>query len=295
MHEEPTTKLREKSPAAGWRIARLIIAAALLVAYALAALSFYKECSTKNTEGAALVTTCQPPTVTSATVLVLLLLVVLLLWPDISEVTVLGVSLTRKVAAAEADAKKARDDVTSLQTSFQLQQVRIDGIVEATASASANITMHNNWGAEPQWSKDRSAQLEDIANKLSSQNTPGEAEAPSSNQSASTSDLKLELLSQYEAFATKMGYNYDRRRLRASEDPAVKRWAHAQREFFEENRDAVQSVRALRNGIAHAQPVERQDVVEGLQVLSRLRPMLEKHYASFDVRVPYEVEHDSFF
>lgn len=272
------------------RRVRLVVAVLLLVSCSLAAIVFYEECVTTRTGGGVPTSTCHPPEVTSPVVLAILLLVALLLWPDLSEVAVLGVSLKRRVDAAELGAKRAQEDVASLHTTIQLQEMRIEGLAEANSSASANITMTNSWDSEPDWSKGWSGQLQKIANMLSEQRASMGMDVPDASESVGTADLKLELLEKYEEFATAMGYNIDRRKIRSSQDPGVKRWVYAQQEFFESNREAVQSVRALRNGIAHAQLVDRQAVIEGLEILSELQPKLVDHYAGRDVVPPFDAK-----
>lgn len=275
-----------------WRLIRLGVAAMLLVLYAVSVLTFYKECSIVTSEssstGTLLQTTCQSPTVTSANVLVLILLVVLLLWPDISEVTVLGVTLKRRVAEAEAEAQKAKEDVAALGISLQLQQTRIDTVsaaaAAAAASASANVTTTNNWDRGPEWTRGMAEQLEEIAKRIGGEPTTSTDSVDESPSAEHADSLKMQLLNQFEALANSLGLY--RRHVGRDLDREEKRLAFAQREFLAMNKDAIQSVRALRNGIAHGQPVSGQEVREGMNVLASLTSDLESHFVDRDIISP---------
>lgn len=82
-------------PASKSRLIRLVAASLLLLAYGLSAATFFRVCTeVRKTDPTGLVTTemtCAPPTPTSATVVILLLGILLLLWPDVSEISVLGI------------------------------------------------------------------------------------------------------------------------------------------------------------------------------------------------------------
>lgn len=74
--------------------------------------------------------TCDGPTVTDAGVVAVTLFIVLLLVPDMSEVGIFGVSLKRRLEAAETKAER-------LETQLMAQTQRVDLLSQNVATASA--------------------------------------------------------------------------------------------------------------------------------------------------------------
>lgn len=275
--KNPTPPLNESIEPAGkrgWRVARLSAVFVLLVAFAIAAIWAYRECTVVRTvdtnDLASSEVTCAPPTITSATVLIVLLLVVALLWPDISEVTVLGVTLKRRIAAAESKASAAREGVDDLRATVLLQQVQIDAV--ASASSMASAVVHNHFGSDA-WGADERARLREessrVADGASGRREGGQSDEPG-RVTTSVAELKIELLGKYESLAEVLDLHTLRGRGRPTTEEAHRR--RVQEWFIADYAPALDSVRQLRNAIAHARQVSRDDVIDGLTVLDRLLP-----------------------
>ena len=270
-----------------WRIARLSVAAVVLVGYAIAAVLVYRECSTASTTGApvdklAVVTTCAPPTLTSATVLALLLLLVLLLWPDISEITVLGVTLKRKVEEAKQDASAAKDEVAEMR--LQLVSVRssaesavavaTQAAATAASSASANVTINNQWRRADQ------RVLREEAERVP--NSTLEAHADGSLFVDDADWLTGRIIREWDRLQGALNVAPD---LTVRADIATKSGValtNARRDFVGSHRDVLQTLRQLRNAVAQSQDVPLQDMKAGVDLLSDLNHRLEDTLGAFE-------------
>ncbi|GAB3296527.1 hypothetical protein GCM10027427_18060 [Pseudoclavibacter terrae] len=268
----------------GWRVARLLAVFALLVTFAIATIWIYRECtfvrSVDINDLASSEVTCAPPTITSATVLLVLLLVVALLWPDISEVTVLGVTLKRRIAAAESKATAARKGIEDLRATVLLQQVQINAVVRANSTASAVV--HNHFGSDA-WGPDERQRLREESARVANDAGGYRADGPPEERdrvASSVAELKMELLEKYEALADVLDLHALRGRGRPTTGEAQKR--RVQEWFIADYAPALDSVRQLRNAIAHAREVSRDDVSEGLAVLDRLLPAAGDWVAQHD-------------
>lgn len=259
---------------------RFTIALTLLVIGVIAAVRYYRECSVVKTVNAddsvVTLTTCAPPTVTSATVLLFLLLVVALLWPDISEITVLGVSLKRKVAEARAAAESARESVAHLRDVVQHQQTQIDAVTTATATNTTNIHLGDG------------ALLEDLRGRLRKQAEDVREEqhrdsAPNLEPSSAVpdSELKIRVLSEFQVLSDLLGLATRRGR---GELIAKDHHRRAIQQFFsDDHAGPIRSVRAVRNAVAHAHDVPREDLENALVVLSGLISEAREHFLRYDL------------
>lgn len=264
----PTTDPRPKG-----RTTRYIVLLVLLVGYSVGAI-LYQECTvTRSVDALSKVSTttvCAPPTVTSAVVLVVILLAVILLWPDLTEITVLGVSLKRQVAQATARAVEAEKKVTVVEKALQVQQLRIDTAITsaATATATASSTNHIHIGTDRPWSHDEAVRLRRFEDDLIAASLRKDEPAPEPPPAdVPTDSLSITLLRKYEFLAEIIGLGPKRPNRtivrNRSRSPQMQ-W------FVDDNAAAIQSVRNLRNAIAHGQPVERRDVEAGLSVIETI-------------------------
>ncbi|MGY4856322.1 hypothetical protein [Cryobacterium sp. AP23] len=267
------------------RVLRLWLGGVLLVGYAVAAVWFYRECiSVRTVDADGLVTsqaTCAPPTLTSATVLVLLLLIAALLWPDISEITVLGVSLKRRIADAESRAEAATVGVDDLRATVQLQQIQIDAAITANSTASA--TVHNHFGGDD-WGAAEQARLRKESARVGPRPVDSQTGLGHGSQDLerlSNSELIVTLLADYEAFAEILDLHTLKGRGRPTVPEAEKR--QVQDWFMADHAPAIQTLRQLRNAVAHARDVPRDDVIDGLTLLRDLIPMSRQWLAQHNV------------
>ena len=120
-----------------WTLALLVLAAC--VGGLLTSTFSVCNVETATTKGEETVTkkTCDGPTVTDAGVVAVALLIVLLLSPDMSEVGIFGVSLKRRLEAAETKAASSEAKVDKLESQLQVQNLRVDTLSQNLASASA--------------------------------------------------------------------------------------------------------------------------------------------------------------
>lgn len=261
------------TPRAKGRTARYVVLLVLLVGYSFG-VTFYRECTVTHSVNVlnkvSTTTVCGPPTVTSAVVLIAILLAVILLWPDLTEITVLGVSLKRQVAQATARAVEAEKKVTVVEEALQVQQLRIDTAMTAaaTATATASSTNHIHIGTERPWSHDEAVRLRRFEDDLITASIEKDEPVPEPVPAdVPTDSLSIRLLRNYELLAEIIGLGSKRPNRtfvrNRSRSPQMQ-W------FVDDNAAAIQSVRNLRNAIAHGQSVERRDVEAGISVIETL-------------------------
>jgi hypothetical protein len=248
------------------QLPRLIAAASILVFYAIGAIWFYRECTAVRsyTHGQLQSTelTCAPPDLTSASVFALLLLVAALLWPDISELTILGVSIKRRIAEVESKAAVAKDTVEQLRVALQAQQVQIDAAVSSNSTSTVN-----NFIDPGIWDDRKRDQLKEEVQRAAGHHG-GPEPARSQYEGEDEATLRVALLSQYERLTTALGLNSVRRKGRPSRQEVEAR--HDQQLFIEDHLGALDSVRELRNAVAHAKDVPVIDLISGLELLDDL-------------------------
>lgn len=274
----------EKLTRRPWSRIRQLLALAFLLFGVYAAVWLYRECvradALKDDGSVVTLTTCAPPSLSSATVLLFVLLVVALLWPDISEITVLGVTLKRKVEQAQAAAETARESVDNLRQVVQFQQTQIDSVTSATATS----TTHFHFGD--------AANVKDVQERLREQASevlsgPQSRQEPGIARPAtelSDNDLKIEVLSGFESLATILGLNSVPRRERII--AANHRRRAVQQFFLDDHAGPIRSVKAVRDAVAHAQHISREDLENALVVLYGLIQAAEQHFFEHDMPLP---------
>ncbi|MFJ2370708.1 hypothetical protein [Microbacterium sp. NPDC087665] len=259
---------------------RFGIALGLLVIGVVTAVLGYHECTVTGTlkadDSVVALTTCAPPTATSATVLLFLLLVVALLWPDISEITVLGVSLKRKVAEARAAAESARESVDHLRDVVQHQQTQIDAVTTATATNTTNIHLGDGAALEDLRARLRK-QAEDVREEQHRDHIPN-FEASSD---VPESELKMRVLSDFQVLANLLGLGAQRGRGELISKDHHRR--AVQQFFLDDHAGPIRSVRAVRNAVAHAQDVSREDLENALVILPDLIQEARQHFLRYDL------------
>ncbi|WP_143413242.1 hypothetical protein [Glutamicibacter sp. BW78] len=254
---------------AKWRTARHLIAAVLLLVLAVGALWFYKDCTVTQSGGVS-TRICTPPTVTSAGALLALFTVLMLLWPDLAEITVLGVTLRRKISKAADDAAAADRKVSQVENLLQLQQIRIDSVVSSSsvASASSNNTFHFSGG---EWSQQESERLRKYKDAVSPE-SDGESDSESvqATSNYSEDDLAMHLIREYEELSKLLNIGPYRPNGKGDGYRGGPKLANELRWFAEEQSAVINNVRRLRNSIAHGDRFSREDVAAGIQVVESL-------------------------
>jgi len=256
----------DNAPNKNSRTVRLTLVAVLLVGFAAAAVWFYRECQVVLKTVADVseqTSTCAPPTVTSATVLIVLLLVVALLWPDLSEVTVLGVTLKRRIAAVEikADAVEDRanvidDRVSQLQTVVQSLSLRVDNTISNSVRAEVNF-----YG--PSDRRD----VEEEAKRLNTPLVP----LNMSDEDVHWYARVGRLLDVWETLRLQLALDPRGRVQQAFVGEVEIRLLRARETFEADHRKSIDALRRLRNSVAHgSRVVPTEDLDNGIRLIEEL-------------------------
>lgn len=264
------------------RIPRWVLASAVLCACVYGLLtSAFQICSVETaTEKAekAVTRTCDGPGVTDAGVVAIALLIVLLIAPDMSEVGVFGVSLKRRLAAAERDASDSKQTAENVAT--QLQLLRIETLSQAAAVANAQASVVNNFGDF--FGRDDAVALPGLESALPVKGEafthdvePGpKTSAPRPEVAANFAQMVNRLIWNWEVIAASLDlppYPRDGRsdipRLFVSGVEAA-RFANL---FSKE----LRVVRAARNSVAHARAISEQDLQTAVDLSEQLLGILE--------------------
>ncbi|WP_131829160.1 hypothetical protein [Mycobacterium numidiamassiliense] len=221
-------------------------------------------------DGATVTTTCGGPTVTDASVVAVGLLLVLLLAPDMSEVGVLGVSLKRRLEAAEQKATDSEAKADRLESQLQMQNLRVDTISQNFAAAQATNQV---FVVTSDAIKQADTRLPDKIDAFSR----GEALTPNtvvpSDPSVGTDTpdpfLVSRILENWEILNASLnlqprghGVGGDRFRVNLSSDEI-----ELFRSTFDEE---IRIVRAMRNNVAHAVPIPNEDLQRVVDISEQL-------------------------
>lgn len=228
--------------------------------------------TTENTSGSEMVTVCAPVAVNSGMVLAGVLLFLILIWPDLAEVGAFGVSMKRKVAAAEEKAESAVTEVNSLGNRLEIQALRLDNAVVATSTASASATVPIMIG-----DFELSKAVQGLGAKIDAF-TSGRHFVPEATIEPPNSQyaLRVELLENAEWLREKFPFVHrgryvepdPRRVLNAEEKDRVGR-------FLNTFADEMDIVRAARNAVAHAQALSDDELRKAVDISRQLRDIAE--------------------
>jgi hypothetical protein len=232
--------------------------------------------------------TCKGPGVSDAEVVAIALFIVLLLVPDMSEVGVFGVSLKRRLAAAEDKASESVAKAENLERQLQLQSVQVE---------SLNQTLQHQSQLQSQRVETLTENLQHLRVEMLTQNAA--AAAAHSQATGNTMiiggetlrDLTIELpdkVSAFERGVTPPKAKVDRRAITAqypqlatrlianwediselTELQPGSRWTDDVR-FTSTFQEELEVVRAARNTVAHAKPISPQDLRAAVDISDRL-------------------------
>lgn len=281
---EPPTEPERKTVAVATKSLRWFTAVAI-VTVALVAMMANRlaVCSTAAQPGTEALIACRPPEVSDAATLAVALLVLLLVLPDFSEVSAYGVSLKTRVGVAERDASDAKAKAYEVQTTLA-------NYMNSSATASAQIHQTINYD---------SADLRQMAkehreeSKTPSPSAPGVITVPSARAEATgetaytgrAAEKAMNLIRSWERLQTRIEYPSIRRFRREAEmDPTSSHWLlhAAHRGFFESNLREIETVRAVRNRVAHAIPVSEADLDAAIKVCDFLLTESERMPIPFE-------------
>lgn len=258
-----------------WVLASLL----LLVGLAAFQRGWIDSCTTTVTErsgGQEVATVCAPVAINSGLVLSGVLLFLVLVWPDLAEVGAFGVTMKRRVAAAEDKAESAAIEVATLGNRIEVQALRVDNAVSSASTASASATVPIMIGGLELNKAAQGLGGKIEAFKSGQSHVPQATREPTAEQNA----LRVELLENAEWLREAFPSVYRSRNLPpdprrvpdADEKGRVGRFLHV---FGEE----LEIVRAARNAVAHAQPLSDDELEKAVDISRRLRDIEQQTHS----------------
>jgi hypothetical protein len=242
-----------------WRIIRLAaFVAVLLWSAGYLANEANRICTAVVRSGfeAATTTTCAPPGLDSPLTLGLVLFAILLLWPDLSEIGVLGITLKRQIASAADSAKRAEQAATSL--SAQVSQ----WILTSSTSSASSSTELNVYTSSDANTVTRAAEAKEQSRDLGTD--------ASALKGASEDELVGKIVRKWAELQE--GLQLDNR-LRPKPDDSTKyasRLSSARFDFVGKWNEELFALRKLRNAAAHGADLERARLEDGVVLLESL-------------------------
>lgn len=220
--------------------------------------------------------TCGRPEVTDASVIAVALFALLMTAPDMGEIGVFGISLKRRLAAAEKEATDSKEKTERLEDRFILQSVRLDTLNQsvAAATAQANTTIYVGDASL----RNAEANLEDKERAFKQ----GAKFAPSEETSEPPADPKLvsQLLRNWEIIAASLDLPPQRNR-RTVDIPRIPVTAENANRFANVFSEELNIVRATRNTVAHAGTISPHELQTAVNISKRLLEILEGSGSSY--------------
>lgn len=261
----------------GLRVVRWTIAGSALLIISIAGLAgAFETCSTKTSASSQEIQ-CGPPTLSDPTVLAIGLLIVLLVLPDLSEVGVLGVTLKRRIEAAEKRVDKESHRVTDLQSLSAIQQMRLESIAlnQTISGASAQASLV----VTPDVLRELQVGITEKGEAYLRREPIPDTALPTIEQSDEVAVRSAKVIRLWEEIrrATIDGAQVYPAQVSITEDQPL----HTERptrveRFVRVFADELQAVRTVRNAVAHAAPVSRVDLDRAIDVAARLLSILHE-------------------
>ena len=251
-----------------WRPIRWTVVLVLLtVAIAGLFLGWFEVCS-KTTTKDGIESACNQPTVSDASVVGSVLLVLLILSPDLSEIGVFGISLKRRLEAAEQKAKSSEEKVERVTDRLAIQSTRIDGLAQATASAAAQATVGPIFIGDKAIEHAQAVLPEKERAFLAGRDVSvDETPKPPLDYAAIG-----ELISNWEEINSLLGPTPYRMTQRPPVESSLSE--DDVRRFVEIFKEELQIVRAARNTVAHAGAISPEDVTSAVDISNSLLEIL---------------------
>lgn len=262
----------------GFRPIRWLAASGLLIACGIGLLnSSFEVCKveTKIEKGVTTETkTCDGPTVTDAGVVTVAFLIVLLLAPDMSEVGIFGVSLKRRLEAAEQKASASEAKADRLESQLQIQNLRVDTLSQNVVAATSQAT-NNVYLVSSDEMKKIDSELREKADAISRGEGPtlNDLQRPKTDEHGLDPVLSSLLIRNWEILAASLDLP-PRRGGARSEVPRVKVSAGDIEEFTSLFDEEIQVVRAARNTVAHAGSISNDDLRTAVDISEQLLRIL---------------------
>lgn len=277
-----------KTEHAAWRVVRILLVGVLLLVVAVSAWRGELEsCSVEETQGpsAVIVETCEPVAVTDPRYVVLLLIAALVLSPEIAEVSIGSISLKRRVQQNEETQKELIRSVGALeqQVAVQAHQTTVVSVptyvsthapeVQAEVSGIADARRFET--SDELTSDEVKVRLLELAERLSILDTRRVAVRDTPAPSVPHRAAGRELHHGDQWMAEVARWWPDASGLLAS---VVSEQAHVFTRNFPE---ALDSIRAVRNAIAHAKYVEPEDLTKTYSTALALEFFLNEQFRRF--------------
>ncbi|WP_199422866.1 hypothetical protein [Actinotalea solisilvae] len=213
--------------------------------------------------------------ITDASVLTFALLVVLLVSPEMGEVGVFGISLKRRVESAEREAERSAKKAEQLEVQLALHSVRLDSVAQSVASAAAQATVGPILIGDAAIRQSLSEFGEKARAFESGESRPGTDGA----EVAERPDYERigRLIDNWERIAAALDLP-PRRVLRDGTSFSGVPQLSAEeasrfRAIFDEE---LQVIRAARNTVAHARPLEAEELALAVDLSDRLFELLAR-------------------
>lgn len=258
-----------------YRAIRWAVAAALLVACVVALLNgWFEVCSLETTKSAtenASTRKCGAPAVTDAGTVAVAFLILLLLIPDMSEVGIFGLSMKRRVEAAEKQASESKEQAGRLEDRLLLQTIRIDGLNQAVANSTAQASIGDIIIGDAAIKKAVSG----LPQKEAAYKRGADEEAlPAADATpAPDAELTSRVIRNWESIAASLDLPPYRPGVRASVSRDPISTTDAKR-FVSLFREELNVVRATRNTVAHAGSIADDDLLAAVEISERLLAIL---------------------
>jgi hypothetical protein len=188
-----------------------------------------------------------------------------------SEIGVFGISLKRRIIAAEEKAEESKSKADRLETQVQIQNLRLESLSQSNAIATAQANGNAIYIGD------------DFIRSLET-NFPGKAEAykmgvdPEQKEAAVESSfdaddrLVTRLIRNWETIAASLDLPPYRRR--KSEIHRIAISSDEAKRFVDIFYDELEVVRATRNSVAHAIPVSHNELRTAVAISDRLMEVL---------------------
>lgn len=255
-----------------YRAVRWTIAIGTLVIFVgLLLNSEFEVCKIESDkDGTTITKTCDGPTVSDAGVLAVALLLVLLLAPDMSEVGVLGVSLKRRLEAAERKVSDSEHKAERLESLLQMQSLRVDTLSQNIAAANAQAT-NNVYLVSSEEIKKIDSELPKKAEAFSRGDDPAPTVTQSSPDEESSDPLLVtRIIENWELLYVSLDLGPSRRGGRGDSFRNIDVTAHEADRFKSLFEEELQVVRAARNNVAHAKPISNEDLRSAVDISDQL-------------------------
>ncbi|WP_147441682.1 hypothetical protein [Mycetocola lacteus] len=248
-----------------WRLVRYILAF-IVIAFCVRGtlLGEFLVCDFTNPGSSDASVTCRTPVLTDSGVLAMLVLVVALIWAEISEVGLFGLSVKQKLLGVESIAKNANKRSMDSETRIAALATRVD-VISSSFSASAatsQTSIHlraGDWGDISQGTVKESG-FESYKNQMDS-----------ASSGKSDAELRISILKAWEDIRENIlttlptpALTVENKDYWPDEDGMV-------RDYLKTKYSAqIDVIRAVRNSVAHAKDIPRDDLSAALSLANVL-------------------------